>query len=202
MARDLGVSAAWCGAESDVDPGGGDQVGDALRTGTAAICGNERPPACGRASGAPERRGIKTLENLGSGMGRCVSCFMRILRIGVHSDLLDEVLCHEVSNLARQLKFNPEIRDNHPIIGHLAASLWFRSMDLTIMSSTSKARGPSNERKNVAAAEKQLESMGYRLTPERGRLPFPTPGLRMPRTRRRSVPHLSSNRYGSFLRGS
>ena len=39
--------------------------------------------------------------------------------------VLDEVLCLEVSNLARQLKFNPEIRDNHPIIDHLTASLWF-----------------------------------------------------------------------------
>ena len=91
--------------------------------------------------------------------------------------VLDEVLCLEVSNLARQLKFNPEIRDNHPVIGPLTASLWFRSMDLTITSSTSKARGPSNERKNVAAAEKQLESMGYRSTQERGRWQFLTPRL-------------------------
>ena len=74
--------------------------------------------------------------------------------------MLDEILCLEVSNLARQLKFNPEIRDNHLIIGHLTASLWFRCMDLTITSSTSKARGPSNERKTVAAAEKLLELMG------------------------------------------
>ena len=91
--------------------------------------------------------------------------------------VLDEVLCLGVSNLARQLKFNPEIRDNHPIIRHLTASLWFRSMDMTITSSTRNARGPSNERKNVAAAEKQLESMGYRLTQERGRWPFLTPRL-------------------------
>ena len=62
--------------------------------------------------------------------------------------LLDEVLCLEVSNLARQLKFNPEIWDNHPAITHLTASLWFRSMDLTITSSPSRARRPSNERKN------------------------------------------------------
>ena len=33
--------------------------------------------------------------------------------------VLDEVLCLQVSNLARQLKFNPEIRDDHPVIGHL-----------------------------------------------------------------------------------
>ena len=91
--------------------------------------------------------------------------------------VLDEVLCLEVSNLARQLKFNPEVRDDHPVINHLTASLWFRSMDLTTTSSTSKARGPSNERKNKAAVEKQLESMGYRLTQERGRWPFLTPRL-------------------------
>ena len=69
------------------------------------------------------------------------------------------------------------IGDDHPIITHLRASLWFRSMDLTITSSTGKSRGPSNERKNVAATEKQLESMLYRLTQERGRWPFLTPRL-------------------------
>ena len=63
------------------------------------------------------------------------------------------------------------------MITHITGSLWFRSMDLTIRSSTSRARGPSKERKNVAAAEKQLESMGYRLTQERGRWPFLTPRL-------------------------
>ena len=64
--------------------------------------------------------------------------------------VLEEVLCLEVSNLARQLKFNPEIGDDHPAITHLTASLWFRSMNLTITRSTSSARGPNNERKNVA----------------------------------------------------
>ena len=49
---------------------------------------------------------------------------------------------------------------------------------MTITSSTSKSRGPSNERKNVAATEKQLESMVYRLTHERGRWPFLTPRLK------------------------
>ena len=91
--------------------------------------------------------------------------------------VLEEVLLLEISNFARQLKFSPAIRDDHPIINHLTASLWFRSMDLTITSSTSKSRGPSNERKNVAATEKQLESMVYRLTQERGRWPFLTPRL-------------------------
>ena len=91
--------------------------------------------------------------------------------------VLGEVLFLEISNLARQLKYSQEIGDNHPIIRHLTASLWFRCMDLTITSSTSKARGPNNERKNVAAAEKQLESIGYRLTQERCRWPFLTPRL-------------------------
>ena len=50
-------------------------------------------------------------------------------------------------------------------------------MELTNTSSTSKSRGPSNERKSVAAAEKQLESMVYRLTQERGRWPLLTPRL-------------------------
>ena len=91
--------------------------------------------------------------------------------------VLDEVLLLEISNFARQLKFSPAIGDDHPIINHLTASSWFRSMDLTITSSTSKSRGPSNERKNVDATEKQLESMVYRLTQERGRWPFLTPWL-------------------------
>ena len=71
--------------------------------------------------------------------------------------VLDEVLCLEVSNLARQLKFNPGIGYDHPAITHLTASLWFRSMDLTITSSTSMWPRP----------RKKLESIGYRLTRER-----------------------------------
>ena len=90
---------------------------------------------------------------------------------------LDEVLLLEISNFARQLKLSPVIGDDHPIITHLMASLWFQSIELTITSSTSKSRGPSNERKNVAATEKQLESMVYRRTQERGRWPFLTPRL-------------------------
>ena len=91
--------------------------------------------------------------------------------------VLDEVLLLEISIFARQLKFSQAIGDDHPIISHLTASLLFRSMDLTITSSTSKSRGPSNARKNVAATDKQLESMVYRLTQERGRWPFLTPRL-------------------------
>ena len=85
--------------------------------------------------------------------------------------VLDKVLLLEISNLSRHLKFSPTIADDHPIISHLTASLRFRGMDLTITSSA------SNERQNVAATEKQLESMVYRLTQERGRWPFLTPRL-------------------------
>ena len=91
--------------------------------------------------------------------------------------VLDEVLLIEISNFARQLKLSPTIGDDHPVISHLTASLWFRYMDVTITNSTSKSKGPSYERKNVAATEKQLESMVYRLTQERGRWPFLTPRL-------------------------
>ena len=51
--------------------------------------------------------------------------------------VLDEVLCLEVSNLSRQLRFTPEIVDDHFVIAHLTASLLFRSLDLTPTSSTS-----------------------------------------------------------------
>ena len=37
--------------------------------------------------------------------------------------MLNEVLCLEISNLAGQLKFNAEVRDDRPIISHLTASL-------------------------------------------------------------------------------
>ena len=91
--------------------------------------------------------------------------------------VLDEVLLLEISNFARQLKFNPVIGDDHPAISQLTATLWFRSMDVKITNSTSKSRGPSNERRNVAETEKQLESMKYRLTQENGWWPFLTPRL-------------------------
>ena len=113
--------------------------------------------------------------------------------------VLDEVLCLEVSNLARQLKFNPEVGDDHPVIAHLTASLWFRSMDLTITRSTSIARGPINERTNVAAAEKQLESFGYRLTQDRGRWPFLTPGLEIATNKTRDSAPLLVRQIWDFL---
>ena len=91
--------------------------------------------------------------------------------------VLDEVLLLEISNFARQLKFSPVIGDDHPAINQLTASLWFRSMEVKITGSTGKSRGPSNERKNLADTEKQLESMAYRLTQENGWWPFLTPRL-------------------------
>ena len=91
--------------------------------------------------------------------------------------VLDEVLLLEISNFARQLKFNPVIGDDHPAINQLTASLWFRSMEVTVTDSTGKSRVPSNERRNVAETEKQLESMVYRLTQENGWWPFLTPRL-------------------------
>ena len=107
-------------------------------------------------------------------VSHALSCFYELADTLI---VWDEVLCLEVSNLARQLKFNPKVADDHPVITHLTASLRFRSMELTITSSTSRTRGPNNERKNVIAAEKQVESMAYRLTQERGRCPFLTPRL-------------------------
>ena len=92
--------------------------------------------------------------------------------------VLDEVLLLEISNFARQLKFSPFIGDDHPAINQLTASLWFRSMEVTITGSTGKSRVPSNERRNVAETEKQLESMAYRLTQENGWWPFLTPRLK------------------------
>ena len=53
--------------------------------------------------------------------------------------VLDEVLLLEISNFARQLKLSPIIGDDHPVVAHLTASLWFRNMEVTITSSTSKS---------------------------------------------------------------
>ena len=116
--------------------------------------------------------------------------------------VLDEVLLLEISNFARQLKLSPAIGDDHPIVTYLTASLWFRSLDLTITSSTSRSRGPSNERKNLAAAEKQVESMVYRLTQERGRWPFLTPRSENATEKTRENAPLLVKQTGIFLRSS
>ena len=55
------------------------------------------------------------------------------------------VSCLEISNPDRQLKLNPEIKDYDPVIGHLTASLWFRSKVLTIVGSTSSSRRPIDD---------------------------------------------------------
>ena len=113
--------------------------------------------------------------------------------------VLDEVLLLEISNFARQLKLNPIIKEDHPVVAHLTTSLWFRDMDLTITSSTSRSRGPNNERKNVAAAEKQLESMVHRLAQERGKWPFLTPRLENTTGRTREDAPLLVKQIWDFL---
>ena len=82
----------------------------------------------------------------GSGRGRDVSHALRgFYELADILIVLDEILLLEISTLTRQLKFSPIIGDDHPIISHLTASLWFRGIDLIISSSTGKSRGPSNE---------------------------------------------------------
>ena len=76
--------------------------------------------------------------------------------------VLDEVLCLEVSNLARQLKFNPEVGDEHPVITHLTASLWFRSMEPRITSSTGMARrGGQTARERMSRQPKNKWNRWY-----------------------------------------
>ena len=55
--------------------------------------------------------------------------------------------------MARQLKFKSEITDDHPVISHLIASLWFRSMVLTMKVSTTSLKRPTNDQSNVADAD-------------------------------------------------
>ena len=113
--------------------------------------------------------------------------------------VLDEVLLLEISNFARQLKFSPVIGDDHPAISRLTASLWFRSMDVKITNSTSKSRGPSNERRNVAETEKQLGSLKYRWTQENGWWPFLTPRLENATNKTRKEAPLLVKQVWSFL---
>ena len=113
--------------------------------------------------------------------------------------VLDEVLLLEISNFARQLKFSPVIGDDHPAINQLTASLWFRSMDVKVANSTSRTRGPSNERRNVVETEKQLESMKYRLTQENGWWPFLTPRLENATNKTREEAPLLVKQIWSFL---
>ena len=68
--------------------------------------------------------------------------------------VLDEVLCLEGSNLARQLKFNPEVDDDDHVITDLTASLWFRSMEPTITSSTWLHDGAKQREKECGGSRK------------------------------------------------
>ena len=60
--------------------------------------------------------------------------------------------------------------------------------------STSNARGPNNERKNV-------EAMAYRLTQERGRWPFLTPRLENATDKTRESAPLLIKQVWEFLEG-
>ena len=75
------------------------------------------------------------------------------------------------------IKFSPEITDDHHVISHLNASLWFKSLELTVVDSTSSSRRPIHDQRKMAYAEKKLESMVYSITQKRGRWPFLTPRL-------------------------
>ena len=74
-------------------------------------------------------------------------------------------------------------------------------MELTITSFTTKARGPSNEKKNVAAVEKQLESMDYRLTQVKGRWPFLTTRLENATNKTREIASPLIKQIWEFLEG-
>ena len=87
-------------------------------------------------------------------LGQIVSRLEGLYELAGLLIVLDEVLHLEISNLARQLKPNTEVVDNQPAANHLTVSLCFRSIELTITGSISSARGPINNRKNVAGAEK------------------------------------------------
>ena len=87
--------------------------------------------------------------------------------------VLDEVLCLEVSNLARQLKIKQEINEEHHVVNNLTTSLWIQNLELTIVGSTSSSRRPIHDR--LVDAVKQLDSIVYRLTEERKRWPFLAP---------------------------
>ena len=76
--------------------------------------------------------------------------------------------------MARQLKFKPEINDDHYAVNHLTTSIWFQNMELTLMGSTGSSKRPVRKRRSVIYAKTQLESLVYRLIQERGRWPYLT----------------------------
>ena len=81
-------------------------------------------------------------SNVGAAWANVTDALRRLYELANILIVLNEVLCLEISNLAGQLKFNPKIGDDHPVVGHLTTSLWFRSMKLTIIRSTKSAKGP------------------------------------------------------------
>ena len=81
--------------------------------------------------GSPQSRaGTHELETSEVGIGSGWAYVSHALR-GFYElvDRLDEVLLLEISNFARQLKFSSEIRDDHWIISHLTAGLWFHQQN-------------------------------------------------------------------------
>ena len=113
--------------------------------------------------------------------------------------VLDEVLCLEISNLARQLKFKPEIIDDRYVINHMTASLWFRILELTIVSSPSSWKRPIHDPRNIAYAENQRVPMLYRLTQERERWPFLTPRLESVGDKTKETAPALINRVREFM---
>ena len=78
--------------------------------------------------------------------------------------MLDEVLCREVSNLVRQLKFKPKIPGDHHVFSRLTASLWFSSMRLTIIGSASSSRRPILDRRQKVILNRYLGNTRYKAS--------------------------------------
>ena len=84
--------------------------------------------------------------------------------------LLVEYLLMQNRHLTGE-EWNPKTRDvwkeangGTPLLTDLCLAMKSDPLGVTITKFTSKARGSSNERRNVAAAEKQLEAMAYSLS--------------------------------------
>ena len=71
-------------------------------------------------------------------LGLCNPGFCKLADILI---VLDEVLCLEISNLAMQLKFKPEINDDHRVVNHVTTSMWFSTKEFTIVGSTRGSAG-------------------------------------------------------------
>ena len=93
--------------------------------------------------------------------------------MGIGSGLRGRVSCP-----GRLLRTITEIMDDRHVISQLTTNFQIRSMALTVLGSTNTSRRPIHDRRNMACAEKQLESTVYSLMQERGRWPYLTPRLR------------------------